>query len=59
MEEVINNLDFISYEIDDENSGIRIDKALANLNNELSRNQIQSLIDEGFVLCNDKNVKAY
>ncbi len=58
MEEIINNLDYISYVIDDENSGIRIDKALAKLNENLSRNQIQSLIDEGFVLCNDKNVKA-
>lgn len=58
MEEVINNLDFTSYTIDDETNGIRIDKALAKLNPSLSRTQIQLLIDEGYVTCNDKNVKA-
>ena len=47
MEEVINNLDFISYTVNEECSGVRIDKALAALNPTLSRTQIQTLIDEG------------
>ena len=46
MEEVINNLDFISYTVNEECSGVRIDKALAALNPSLSRTQIQTLIDE-------------
>ena len=54
MEEVNNNLDFISYIIDEDNNGLRIDKVLANLNSNLSRTQIQTLIDEGYVTCNDK-----
>ena len=58
MEEMINNLDFTSYIVDEENNGLRIDKALAKLNSSLSRTQIQLLIDEGFVTCNDKSVKA-
>ena len=58
MEEMINNLDFTSYEINEEINGTRIDKALAILNPSLSRTQIQSLIDEGYVTCNDKPVKA-
>ena len=58
MEEMINNLDFTSYVIDVNNNGLRIDKALANLNPSLSRTQIQLLIDEGYVTCNDKSVKA-
>ena len=58
MEEVNNNLDFISYIIDEDNNGLRIDKVLANLNSNLSRTQIQTLIDEGYVTCNDKGVKA-
>ncbi len=58
MEEVINNLDYISYDVDSEINGVRIDKALATLNPSLSRTQIQELILEGFVTCNDKNVKA-
>ena len=58
MEEIINNLDFTSYIIDENNTGVRIDKALASLNPSLSRTQIQLLIDEGYVTCNDKNVKA-
>jgi len=56
--ENINNLDFISYIVDEDNNGLRIDKALAKLNPSLSRTQIQTLIDEGYVTCNDKSVKA-
>ena len=55
MKEVINSLDFIKYIVEEDNNGLRIDKVLANLNSNLSRTQIQSLIDEGFVLCNEKN----
>ena len=58
MEENINNLDFTSYEVNEEINGVRIDKALAKLNPSLSRTHIQTLIDEGYVTCNDKNVKA-
>lgn len=58
MKEINNELDFIKYIVEEDNNGLRIDKVLANLNSNLSRTQIQSLIDEGFVLCNDKNVKA-
>ena len=58
MEEVINNFEYSSYTVNEENSGLRIDKALASLNPSLSRTQIQSLIDEGYVTCNNKNVKA-
>ena len=58
MQEIISNLDYIEYEIDENYDGLRIDKALANLNPDLSRNQIQTLIDEGYIICNDKGVKA-
>ena len=58
MQEIISNLDYIEYEIDENYDGLRIDKALANLNPNLSRNQIQTLIDEGFIICNDKGVKS-
>ena len=58
MQEIISNLDYIEYEIDENCDGLRIDKALANLNPNLSRNQIQTLIDEGFITCNDKGVKS-
>ena len=58
MQEIISNLDYIEYEIDENYDGLRIDKALANLNPNLSRNQIQTLIDEGFITCNDKGVKS-
>ena len=58
MEENINNLDFTSYEVNEDINGVRIDKALAKLNPSLSRTHIQTLIDEGYVTCNDKNVKA-
>ena len=58
MEEVISNLDYIEYVIDENYSGLRIDKALASLNPILSRNQIQTLIDEGYITCNEKGVKA-
>ena len=58
MKEAINNLDFIKYVVDESNNGLRIDKVLANLNSKLSRTQIQNLIDEEYVICNDKKVKA-
>ena len=46
MEEIISNLDYIEYVINEDYNGLRIDKALANLNPILSRNQIQTLIDD-------------
>ena len=58
MEEVISNLDYIEYVINEDYNGLRIDKALASLNPILSRNQIQTLIDEGYITCNEKGVKA-
>lgn len=47
-----------TYIINDENSNIRIDKAIGMLDNTLSRVTIQRLIDEGNILVNEKETKA-
>ncbi len=46
------------YIISDENQGIRIDKALADLDSKLSRAAIQRMLDEGDIKVNGKEVKA-
>ncbi|HHU27892.1 TPA: RluA family pseudouridine synthase [bacterium] len=52
------NIETISYLIESEHEGIRIDKVLAMLNEDLSRSQIQQLIEQENVLVNDKTVKS-
>ena len=58
MQEIITNLDYLEYVVDENNNGLRIDKVLASLNPNLSRNQIQTLIDEGYITCNEKQTKS-
>ena len=41
----------------EENSNLRLDKYLMN-NTDYSRSKIQKLVDEGYILVNDKEVKA-
>ncbi len=50
--------DSITYYIDEKLNDTRIDKAIALLNDSLSRTHIQNLIDEGDILLNNKTTKA-
>lgn len=43
---------------DKEQTGMRVDKLLPELNNDWSRNQIQDWIKAGLVVANDKVVKS-
>lgn len=51
-------MDKYTYQIDEEKKGLRIDKALSELNEEWSRNQVQLWIKEGHVLVNGSTVKT-
>ena len=46
------------FEINEENKGIRIDKFITDIMEGKSRSYIQGMIEEGYVLVNDKNVKS-
>ena len=46
------------YKINDELVGERLDKAISIKDNNLSRAQVQRLIDENNILVNGKNAKA-
>lgn len=46
------------YIIDETLKGIRLDKCIVALDNEISRATVQRLIDEKNILVNDKNEKA-
>lgn len=46
------------YIIDESLKGIRLDKCIVALDNEISRATVQRLIDEKNILVNDKNEKA-
>lgn len=52
------NIETISYIVNEEYANMRLDKTLVALNDELSRSQIQELIAKDNVLVNDKVVKA-
>lgn len=46
------------FEINEERKGIRIDKFITDIMEGKSRSYIQGMIEEGYVLVNDKNVKS-
>ncbi|WP_297634199.1 RluA family pseudouridine synthase [uncultured Clostridium sp.] len=46
------------FNISDENKGLRIDKFIAEQFQEKSRSYLQGMIDDGYVLVNDKQVKS-
>ncbi len=46
------------YKIKKEDANIRIDKAVGNIEKDLSRTNIQRMIDEGSILVNGKQVKV-
>lgn len=46
------------YKVDDTFANVRLDKFLNEMNSDLSRSRIQSLIEEEFVLVNDKKTKS-
>lgn len=48
----------LEFVVNNENTGIRIDKYLSTIQTELSRNYIQKLIEDGKVFVADKPVKA-
>jgi len=48
----------IAFLVEEEYHGVRIDKFLSRVQDDLSRNHIQKLIEEGKVLLEDKPVKA-
>ncbi|MHB8132039.1 MAG: RluA family pseudouridine synthase [Mobilitalea sp.] len=48
----------LEFIVDEENNGNRIDKYLSVVQNDLSRNYIQRLIDDGKIFLNNKLVKA-
>jgi 23S rRNA pseudouridine1911/1915/1917 synthase len=48
----------IHYTVQADDQGLRIDKIIANINEEWSRTQVQQWIKEGHVLVNNKNVKT-
>ena len=50
--------DSITYYIDEKLNDLRIDKAIALLNDSLSRTHIQDLIIEGNIILNNKTTKA-
>lgn len=48
----------MQYIADENIQGLRLDKALSNLDKDLTRSYIQKLIDDGNILVNDKKQKA-
>ena len=59
MDENILSLEYIDYDVDEEVANLRLDKILSILNKEnLSRNQIQNLIEQNYVYVNNKIEKA-
>ena len=51
-------LDFIEFNISDEDINIRLDKFLSTKLTEFSRSYIQDLIKENYVFVNEKNEKS-
>ncbi|WP_019242382.1 MULTISPECIES: RluA family pseudouridine synthase [Bacillus] len=51
-------MDNVSYIIDEESKGERLDKFLSSKNEDLSRTQVQLLMKDGHVLVNGKTVKT-
>lgn len=51
-------MDNVTYIIDEESKGERLDKFISTKNDELSRTQVQLLMKDGHILVNDKSVKA-
>lgn len=47
-----------TYEITEQNQNLRLDKACSILNTEISRMEVQRLLEEGNILVNDKKEKA-
>lgn len=47
------------YIIEEEVSGIRLDKAVAMFDEELSRQTVQRLLDEGNIMVNREEAKAF
>ena len=60
LEESFDNKDDQSLEfiVDEEYNGIRIDRYLSGIQNDLSRSYIQKLIDDHMILMDDKPVKS-
>ena len=58
MTEIRKNDKDLHLQVDPENAGTRIDVFLTRQIAELSRNRIQSLIEDGSVFVNQKNIKA-
>lgn len=52
------NDEIIDLYVDEEDGGIRVDKYIADITEDLTRSYIQKLIREGHVLVNNKAVKA-
>lgn len=52
------NPDVIEYEITEEEAGIRIDKVISERNGDLSRNYIQTLIEQESITVNQSPIKA-
>ena len=48
----------LEYTVNEEDNGIRIDKYLSMIQDDISRNYIQRLIDDGRIFMDDKLVKA-
>ena len=59
MEENNLSLEYLDYVVDEELANNRLDKILSTVNSEnLSRNQIQNLIEQNYVFVNGKKEKA-
>ena len=59
MDDNILSLEYLDYEVDEELANNRLDKILSLVNSEnLSRNQIQNLIEQNYVYVNGKKEKA-
>jgi 23S rRNA pseudouridine1911/1915/1917 synthase len=56
--EIVDSNDIIEILADEEDSGIRIDKYIADSTEDLTRSYLQKLIQEGHILVNQKVVKA-
>lgn len=52
------NSEIIDLIVDKEDTGIRIDKYIAEMTDDITRSYIQKLIQEGHILVNNKTVKA-
>ncbi len=50
-------MSYYNWTVSEENQLVRIDKFISEQSEELSRNYIQQLLDEGHILVNDKRVK--